>query len=147
MQQEQHSVVWQNFDFLFEALHATGFTGEGDLSEAAAVEIRCVVLPGEGLHGLQPVLHFIPLWRRNGKCESEFSQKRDKDNLIKSHRGQETISFSQLYLEKWMCTKGFKIKDLTCHKVSPLWCWVWRSSQSYTDWARPHWAYPTQYSP
>lgn len=93
MQQEQHSVVWQNFDFLFEALHATGFTGEGDLSEAAAVEIRCVVLPGEGLHGLQPVLHFIPLWRRNGKCESEFSQKRDKDNSIKSHRGQETISF------------------------------------------------------
>lgn len=97
MQQEQDSVVWQNFDFLFEALHATGFTGEGDLSEAAAVEIRCVVLPGEGLHGLQPVLHFIPLWRRNGKCESEFSQKRDKDNLIKSHKGQETISFPNYF--------------------------------------------------
>lgn len=97
MQQEQDSVVWQNFDFLFEALHATGFTGEGDLSEAAAVEIRCVVLPGEGLHGLQPVLHFIPLWRRNGKCESEFSQKRDKDNSIKSHRGQETISFPNYF--------------------------------------------------
>lgn len=56
MQQEQHPVVRQQFDFLFEALHASRFVGESDLSEAGAVEIRGVVHPGLSQHRLGPAL-------------------------------------------------------------------------------------------
>lgn len=59
LQQQQHAVVRQQFDFLFKALHASRFVGEGDLSEAGAVEICCVVHPGLSQHRLGSVFSEI----------------------------------------------------------------------------------------
>lgn len=46
VQQQQNSIVRQQFDFLFKALHSGRFLREGDLSEAGTIEIGCIVDPG-----------------------------------------------------------------------------------------------------
>lgn len=149
LQQQQDSVVWDQFHFLFEALHAHQLIIEGDLSEAGTVEIRRVVHPGLSQHRLQPA----------GLIRYQSHRKRQMENMrvglverkenIKSLSGKQTRdSFLFLIREK----KGSQWKQisdcaLTCHRVSPLWCWGWRCFQSYTDSALPHWAYRARYSP
>lgn len=59
LQHEQYPAVRQHFDFLFKALHASRCVAEGDLSEAGAVEIRCVSDPGLSQRGLGPATGFL----------------------------------------------------------------------------------------
>lgn len=46
VQKQQDSIVRQQFNFLFKALHASRFFSEVDLSKAGTIEIGCVVDPG-----------------------------------------------------------------------------------------------------
>lgn len=55
VQKQQNSMMRQQFDFLFKALHSSRFLREGDLSEAGTIEIGCVVDPGLSQSGFGPV--------------------------------------------------------------------------------------------
>lgn len=83
LQQEQYSFVWEQFDFLFEALDSASLIlWKVDLSEASTVKIRCIIHPGLTQRRLGSVL--IPSDITQGKTKiskltmniNVFSQKR-----------------------------------------------------------------------